>query len=100
MVCFQDVVEIWGVYWFRRRLGRGRREDLFYKVAKGRLKMGFGRPLVGKGGSLENHVCAERHSCSWMQVLLTDLYIYFTSKYHESSKQPQPLQSYYSCLPG
>jgi len=46
MVCFQEVVETWGVYWFERRLGRGWWEDLFYKVAKGRLKMGFRRPLV------------------------------------------------------
>ena len=46
MVCFQEVVEIWGVYWFGRRLGRWRREDLFCKEAKVRLKMGFRRPLV------------------------------------------------------
>ena len=50
MVCFQEVVETWEVYWFGRCLGRGRREDLFGKVAKGRLKMGFRRPfeVVGK----------------------------------------------------
>ena len=46
MVCFQEVVEIWGVYWFGRHLGRGWREDLFCKETKGRLKMGFRRPLV------------------------------------------------------
>ena len=46
MVCFQEVFEIWEVYWFGRRLGRGRRESLLYKVAKGRLKMGFRRPLI------------------------------------------------------
>ncbi|OAM43705.1 alpha-amylase [Eikenella halliae] len=45
MVGFQKVVEIWGVYWFGRRLGRGGREFLFGKVAKGRLKMGFRRPF-------------------------------------------------------
>jgi len=49
MVCFQEVVETWEVYWFRRRLGRGWREFLFGKVAKGRLKMGFRRPLVWVG---------------------------------------------------
>ncbi|WP_156122136.1 alpha-amylase [Morococcus cerebrosus] len=46
MVCFQEVVETWEVYWFGRCLGRGWREDLFGKEAKGRLKMGFRRPLV------------------------------------------------------
>ena len=46
MVCFQEVVETWEVYWLGRRLGRGRREFLFCEVAKGRLKMGFRRPLV------------------------------------------------------
>ena len=46
MVCFQEVVETWGVYWFGRRLGRGWWEDLLCKVVKGRLKMGFRRPLV------------------------------------------------------
>jgi len=46
MVGFQEVVEIWEVYWFGRRLGRGRWEFLFGKAAKGRLKMGFRRPLV------------------------------------------------------
>jgi len=45
MVCFQEVVETWGVYWFGRRLGRGQRESLFCEVAKGRLKMGFRRPV-------------------------------------------------------
>jgi len=45
MVCFQEVVETWEVYWFGRRLGRWWWEDLFCKVAKGRLKMGFRRPL-------------------------------------------------------
>ena len=49
MVGFQEVVEIWGVYWFGRRLGRGRLEFLFGKVAKGRLKMGFRRPFVWVG---------------------------------------------------
>ncbi|WP_308186973.1 alpha-amylase [Neisseria subflava] len=44
MVGFQEVVEIWGVYWFGRRLWRGWWELLFGKVAKGRLKMGFRRP--------------------------------------------------------
>ena len=55
MVCFQEVVETWGVYWFGRRLGRWWREDLFCKVAKSRLKMGFRRPLVwsGNGSGLE-----------------------------------------------
>ncbi|WP_180339800.1 hypothetical protein [Neisseria meningitidis] len=37
MVGFQEVVEIWGVYWFGRRLGRGW-EFLFWEVEKGRLK--------------------------------------------------------------
>lgn len=46
MICFQEVVEIWEVYWFGRRLGRLWREFLFGKVAEGRLKMGFRRPLV------------------------------------------------------
>jgi len=50
MVCFQEVVETWEVYWFGRRLGRGWREDLFCKEVKGRLKMGFRRPLVGWEG--------------------------------------------------
>ena len=45
MGCFQEVVEIWEVYWFGRRLGRGWWEFLFGKVAKGRLKRGFRRPL-------------------------------------------------------
>ena len=56
MVGFQEVVEIWGVYWFGRRLGRGWREDLFSKEAKGRLKMGFRRPfgVVGKESGLED----------------------------------------------
>jgi len=49
MVCFQEVVETWGIYWFGRRLRGGRREDLFCKEAKGRLKMGFRRPLVWLG---------------------------------------------------
>ena len=49
MVCFQEVIETWEVYWFGRLLGRGLREDLFYKVAKGRLKMGFRQPLVWVG---------------------------------------------------
>jgi len=49
MVGFQEVVEIWEVYWFGRRLGRGWREDLFCKEVKGRLKMGFRRPLVWLG---------------------------------------------------
>jgi len=49
MVCFQEVVETWGVYWFGRRLGRWWREDLFCKGTKGRLKMGFRRPLVWVG---------------------------------------------------
>ncbi|AVH82507.1 alpha-amylase [Neisseria meningitidis] len=44
MVGFQEVVEIWGVYWFGRRLGRGW-EFLFWEVEKGRLKMGFRRPF-------------------------------------------------------
>ncbi|MBG8626775.1 hypothetical protein FCG15_04495 [Neisseria meningitidis] len=36
-------------------MGRGWWEDLFYKVAKGRLKIGFRRPfgLVGKGCGLK-----------------------------------------------
>jgi hypothetical protein len=46
MVCFQEVVETWEVYWFRRPLWRGWWEDLFYKEAKGRLKMGFRRPWI------------------------------------------------------
>jgi len=46
MVGFQEVVEIWGVYWFGRHLGRGWWEFLFGKVVKGRLKMGFRRPGV------------------------------------------------------
>ena len=64
MVCFQEVIETWEVYWFRRRLGRGLREDLFSKEAKGRLKMGFRRPfgLGGKGSSLEDRVCARRYA--------------------------------------
>ncbi|EEG33022.1 hypothetical protein NEIFLAOT_01919 [Neisseria flavescens NRL30031/H210] len=45
MVYFQEVVETWEVYWFRRRLGRGGWEFLFCEVAKGRLKMGFRRPF-------------------------------------------------------
>jgi len=45
MVCFQDVVETWGVYWFGRGLGRGWWEFLFCEEEKGRLKMGFRRPL-------------------------------------------------------
>jgi len=49
MVGFQEVVEIWGVYWVGWRLGRRWREFLFGKVAKGRLKMGFRRPLVWVG---------------------------------------------------
>ena len=49
MVGFQEVVEIWEVYWFGRRLGRGWWEFLFGKVVKGRLKMGFRRPLVWLG---------------------------------------------------
>ena len=49
MVYLQEVVEIWEVYWFGRRLGRGWREFLFGKVAKGRLKIGFRRPLVWLG---------------------------------------------------
>ncbi|MDK6727272.1 hypothetical protein QP713_10645 [Neisseria mucosa] len=57
MVGFQEVVEIWGVYWFRRRLGRGWWEFLFGKVAKGRLKMGFRRPLVW----LEREVVQKDH---------------------------------------
>lgn len=56
MVCFQEFVETWEVYWFGRRLGRGRREDLLCKVAKGRLKMGFRRPLVW----VEREVVLER----------------------------------------
>jgi len=51
MVGFQEVVEIWGVYWFGRCLGRGRLEFLFGKVAKGRLEMWFRRPLIGKSSS-------------------------------------------------
>ena len=55
MVYFQEIVEILVVYWFRRRLEKGWREDLFCKVAKSRLKMGFRRPLVwsGNGSGLE-----------------------------------------------
>jgi len=49
MVGFQEVIEIWGVYWFGRCLGSGWQEFLFGKVAKGRLKMGFRRPFWGKG---------------------------------------------------
>jgi alpha amylase len=45
MVGFQEVVEIWGVYWVVWRLGRGRLKFLFGKVVKGRLKMGFRRPF-------------------------------------------------------
>jgi hypothetical protein len=52
MVGFQEVVETWGVYWFGRRLGRWRRKDLFYEVAKGRLKMGFRRPLGWLGRAM------------------------------------------------
>jgi hypothetical protein len=62
MVGFQEVVEIWEVYWFGRRLGRWRREFLFCKVEKGRLKMGFRRPL---GGSLEDRI----HPTYGLQVL-------------------------------
>lgn len=46
---FQEVVETWKIYWFGQRLGRWWWEDLFCKVAKGRLKMGFRRPLVWLG---------------------------------------------------
>lgn len=55
MVGFQEVVEIWEVYWFGRYLGRGWWEYLLCKVAKGRLKMGFRRPLVWveRGSGLE-----------------------------------------------
>ena len=49
MVGFQEVFEIWEVYWFGRRLGREWWESLFCKVAKGRLKMGFRRPLIWVG---------------------------------------------------
>ena len=45
MIGFQEVIEIWGVYWFGRCLGRGGWEFLLGKEAKGRLKMGFRRPL-------------------------------------------------------
>ena len=48
MVGFQEVVEIWGVCWFGRCLRRGWQEFLFGKVAKGRLKMGFRRPFLGR----------------------------------------------------
>jgi hypothetical protein len=64
MVGFQEVVEIWEVYWFGQRLGRGWREDLFSKEAKSRLKMGFRRlfGLGGKESSLEDRVCARRYA--------------------------------------
>ena len=72
MVCFQEVVETLGVYWFGRRLGRGWLEDLFSKAAKGRLKMGFRRPFgwVGKSCSLEDRVRAYRtHPTHKFQIL-------------------------------
>lgn len=48
MVCFQEVVKTWEVYWFRQCLGRWWWEDLFCEVGKGRLKMRFRRPFLGK----------------------------------------------------
>ena len=70
MVGFQEVVETWEVYWFGRCLGRGWWEDLFSKEAKGRLKMGFRRPLGWGGGcSLKRPRAYRTHATRGFQVL-------------------------------
>ena len=52
MVGFQEVVEIWGVYWFGRCLGRGWWEFLVCKVEKGRLKWGSDDLLTWMDGEV------------------------------------------------
>jgi len=58
MICFQEVVETWGVYWFGRRLGRGWWESLLCEVEKGRLKIGFRRPFGWVEGGHLKKSCA------------------------------------------
>ena len=72
MGCFQEVVEIWEVYWFGRSLGEMVVRILALQGGKRSSENGFQTTfgLAGKGSSLEDRVRAYRtHPTNGFQVL-------------------------------